>query len=302
MVDDDKYIRDLIASALSGKGYVTDSVESGSKALQKVNQTEYHVFLIDISMPEMDGIELLEKLDLPNHPSEAIMITGYGGLDTARKAMEMGAFSYLQKPFSSKTLEVAIRKAVEFLEGKLERLHSRERLENEVREKTRHLQKEIEEHRQARMKLQKSEQALLEANALLNEKNSALRELIRQIEEQKSATEKQIHENIRRLVLPGFANLRKRVSRDLVPYVDLIEANLGKTGDSILQNPALKAASLSQREVEICDMVSKGMVTKEIAAALNISARTVETHRSKIRKKLNLSRNVNLHTYSTSSI
>ncbi len=115
VVDDNDKTREILVENLSLKGYKVDHAGSAEKALEKIKNSTIDLFLIDIVMPEISGIELLEKLDVKNNLYEAIMITGYSDLDSAKEAMQLGAFSYISKPISYEDLDLQIEKALKIV-------------------------------------------------------------------------------------------------------------------------------------------------------------------------------------------
>lgn len=100
VVDDELIVRDSIREWLSGEaGYTTDMAESGHKALEMAEKDTYHLALIDIKMPGMDGVETLKGLKEIQPDMEVLMITAYATVETAVEAMKLGARDYLMKPF-----------------------------------------------------------------------------------------------------------------------------------------------------------------------------------------------------------
>jgi len=100
VVDDSEIVREYLIKILDQAGY-TDitQAETGAKALELLEQDEYHLLLLDIQMPEVDGIETLRrgKQKYPN--TQFIIMTAHGSLDTAMEAIDQGAFNYITKPF-----------------------------------------------------------------------------------------------------------------------------------------------------------------------------------------------------------
>lgn len=101
VVDDQEEIRDLLRQSLEPDGYQVIVAEGGKKALSICRQENPDIVLLDIKMPDLNGIETLRQLREidPHGELQIIMLTGYGDIDTARQAMELGAYDYLTKPF-----------------------------------------------------------------------------------------------------------------------------------------------------------------------------------------------------------
>ena len=100
VIDDEEVVRVLFQSLLDEEGFKTLLAEDGHRGIELLNQHTPAVALVDKNLPDISGLDLIasEKKRHPN--TEFIMITGYASLDSAVKAMEVGAFSYLTKPFA----------------------------------------------------------------------------------------------------------------------------------------------------------------------------------------------------------
>ena len=107
IVDDEKDLCTVLDNSLSQDGYRVLTAFNGKTALQLAKKEEPDLVLLDIRMPGMDGIEVLRKIKKMKKKTIVIMFTAYGTLETARKAMELGAYDYVTKPidlFSLKSL------------------------------------------------------------------------------------------------------------------------------------------------------------------------------------------------------
>ena len=133
----------------------------------------------------------------------------------------------------------------------------------------------------------------------LEEANVALKVLLRHREEDRQELEEQFLANFRKLILPSLEKLKKT---GLTPrqraYVDVVEMNVSKVFSASGAAAGLVKASLTPIEMRIVGFIKEDKTTKEIGALLNLSPRTVEYYRDRIRKKLGLkSKNVNLRSY-----
>jgi PAS domain S-box-containing protein len=158
--------------------------------------------------------------------------------------------------------------------------------------------RDVTAYKNAEVVLKQRESELEERAQLLQQKNAALRELMSQVESEKKRTAEQIHTNIDQLVLPLVHRLKTRCCEADRVYVEMIEESLGEivAGSGIGISSAMH--HLTQREIEMCTMIRQGITSKEIGRLLNISPRTVETHRNRIRKKLGIDNPVtNLVTF-----
>ncbi|GAB1349614.1 sigma-54 dependent transcriptional regulator [Ignavibacteriales bacterium] len=116
VVDDEDIIRESISFILQKEGYTVDSAENGAIAYEKVQELEYDLVISDIEMPEMKGIELLEKIVRLNLHTSVIMITAYGSLETAIRALRAGAADYLLKPLDFDELTVKVSRVFQLKE------------------------------------------------------------------------------------------------------------------------------------------------------------------------------------------
>ena len=113
IVDDEKPVRDNLAKYLSD-GYIAYTAANGQEAIKKIGEnSDIEVVLSDMKMPEMDGLELLEKVQENNKDIVVILITGFSTIETAVDAMRRGAYDYLTKPIDLNKLEITIKNAIE---------------------------------------------------------------------------------------------------------------------------------------------------------------------------------------------
>jgi DNA-binding response OmpR family regulator len=104
MIDDDKSILRTFTRILQKNGYKIDVAETGKEGLEKSKRKVYDLALIDIRLPDMDGTELLVKLQQTMKDAIKIMITGFPSLETGVKALDEGADAYLVKPVKPEDL------------------------------------------------------------------------------------------------------------------------------------------------------------------------------------------------------
>ncbi len=101
IADDDTSITDLLSDLLNEVGYIVDCVHTGTEVLERLKDpTSYQLVLMDVKMPGLDGLEVLEQIRQKSIDLPVIMITGYGASSVAIRAMQMGAYDYLNKPFN----------------------------------------------------------------------------------------------------------------------------------------------------------------------------------------------------------
>ena len=107
VVDDDRDLRDALELTLSRMGHGVELAKNGEQALKVLSSEEYSMMVTDVRMPKMGGIDLLKhaRESCPEMP--VLVITGYGTINNAVKAMKHGAADYIVKPFPAQTLEQA---------------------------------------------------------------------------------------------------------------------------------------------------------------------------------------------------
>jgi len=113
LVDDDEAFRKVLARELGRAGYDVATAASGEEALRRVAEREPDVVLLDLRLPDRDGLEVLEAVQAASPATDVIMLTGHGSIDTAIQAVRAGAFDYVAKPCPLDELEVRIQRALE---------------------------------------------------------------------------------------------------------------------------------------------------------------------------------------------
>jgi len=112
VVDDDESVTRTFKVILEENGYVVDTAECGREAIEKTNKKFYNAIFIDIRLPDMEGTELLTKMELGVPRMRTVMITGYPSLESTVESLNLGADGYLIKP-------VEPRKLINIIEEKL---------------------------------------------------------------------------------------------------------------------------------------------------------------------------------------
>jgi len=116
IVDDDENIRKTMTAILEDEGYIVDSAASGNEAIEKANGATYNLALLDIRLPDMEGVELLKlmKGNLPR--TRKIMVTGYPSVNNAISAVNKRADAYLIKPVDIKKLLEIVKEQLKLQE------------------------------------------------------------------------------------------------------------------------------------------------------------------------------------------
>ncbi|MDA9952531.1 sigma-54 dependent transcriptional regulator [Chitinophagales bacterium] len=113
IVDDERSIRNTLKEILEYEKYKVEEAADGAKGYEMISNNHYDVVLLDIKMPKMDGIEVLEKAAAENPDTPFIMISGHGTLETAVECVKKGAYDYLQKPPDLNRLLITVRNALD---------------------------------------------------------------------------------------------------------------------------------------------------------------------------------------------
>ncbi|MFQ5772270.1 MAG: sigma-54-dependent transcriptional regulator [bacterium] len=134
IADDEKHIIEGLKALLEEDGYKVTTASSGSQAFEKLMTRDFGLILVDLTLPDIDGIELLTRMKEKDILTETIIVTGKGTISTAVEAMKKGAYDYLTKPVEPNRLKTIIVKALEHNQLVI----SHNRLEKELRKLTRY--------------------------------------------------------------------------------------------------------------------------------------------------------------------
>jgi DNA-binding NtrC family response regulator len=114
VVDDDPALREILQEALMRESYNVSTAEDGTQAIQAVKDSVVHIVITDYQLPDIDGLEVIDRLSKIDAKIIPIVMTGFGTIETAVRAMKSGAFDFITKPFDLETVAVVVRKAAEF--------------------------------------------------------------------------------------------------------------------------------------------------------------------------------------------
>ena len=112
IVDDEKEIRNSLSGVLQDEGYDTLTASGGEDALRVVREDAVEVVLLDVALPDIDGMEMIRRVKENRPETEVIVITGYATVDSAIEAMKLGIFDYLPKPFTEDEVKSVVAGAV----------------------------------------------------------------------------------------------------------------------------------------------------------------------------------------------
>jgi two-component system NtrC family response regulator len=111
IIDDESVICDACRLVLAEKGHAIDQCLTGRAGLLAIDRGTYDLVLLDMKLPDIDGMEILKTVKEKTHAPAVIVMTGYSTMSNALEAMKLGAIDYLAKPFTDDELLKAIEKA-----------------------------------------------------------------------------------------------------------------------------------------------------------------------------------------------
>ena len=136
IIDDDENIRKVLTTILEDEGYDVESVDTAKKAIERTRRKFYNLALVDIRLPDMEGIELLTRMKNTTPKIRKIIITGYPTLQNAVEAINRGADAYILKPFDMEKVLAEIKEQLkkQYEEKKYSQEKVAEFIETRVRE------------------------------------------------------------------------------------------------------------------------------------------------------------------------
>jgi len=114
VADDDASIRSLLKQLLSDEGYSVVEATTGTEVVEKVKDTNPDLVIMDVRMPELDGIEALSKLKVSSPKTSVLIMIAFGSSNNAIRAMELGAFDYITKPFELDKISHTVKRVIEY--------------------------------------------------------------------------------------------------------------------------------------------------------------------------------------------
>lgn len=113
VVDDEPYIREVCGRALQRAGHEVALAEDGREARRELSRTSFDAAILDINLPDTDGLQLLQEVKQHNSNAVVVLITGFASLETAMEAVRLGAYEYVRKPFGAIDLVHIIERGLE---------------------------------------------------------------------------------------------------------------------------------------------------------------------------------------------
>ncbi len=279
LVEDDKVDQMAFARFVKKKklNYAYTTAGSKAEARQIITHKTFDIVISDYMLGDGTLFDMFEHFKgVP-----VIVITGVGNEEVAVEAMKRGAYDYLIKDSEGrylKTLPLTVEIAIK-----------RSRTEEVLNEYQDNLALLVAERtQQLHIKTRK-----------LEEMNTALRVILNQRKEDKLRTEETILGNLKELIFPYINRLKKiEKNKQKRVYIDIIESNLNSIIEPFAKKLSSKFINLTPMEIKVADLIKHGKSTKGIAELFSLSQKTVETHRSIIRKKLGLTHTkANLRSY-----
>jgi len=130
IVDDENGIRESLEAALRDEGYEAETAASGEECLERLEEKEFDLVMLDVWLPKMDGLTTLEKIQQRDAAPMVVMISGHASIETAVKSTKLGAFDFVEKPLSLEKIVLVIRNAVEYVRLEEENRRLRAELEH----------------------------------------------------------------------------------------------------------------------------------------------------------------------------
>ncbi len=113
VVDDEEIMRDVLSSLLGTEKYKVDLAETGTQALDMVRDREYSAVLLDLMLPDIDGLKVLEEFNKLESAPVTVILTAFASIEKAVKATKLGAFDFITKPFKNDEILLAVKNAIE---------------------------------------------------------------------------------------------------------------------------------------------------------------------------------------------
>ncbi|HTV57524.1 MAG TPA: sigma-54 dependent transcriptional regulator [Verrucomicrobiae bacterium] len=130
IVDDESGIRESLGAALRDEGYEVGTAATGEECLELLEQRDFDLVMLDVWLPNMDGLTTLERMQERDGAPMAVMISGHGNIETAVRSTKLGAFDFVEKPLSLEKIVLVVRNALEYVRLEEENRRLRAELEH----------------------------------------------------------------------------------------------------------------------------------------------------------------------------
>ena len=290
-VDDEDLIRKSFTRDLQEEHFAVTAVGSGSEAIDLLKNGRYDLVITDLMMPGIDGFDVLKAVKQYAPQTSVLILTGYGDMQSAIKALRLGADDFAIKPCEIEEVVFRIRRCLE-----------KQSLLQLLALKNLKLEEEIARRRKIEAELKDAqaelENRVEERTRELSETNVALTVLLKKREEDRTVLAEEVLANTTKLVEPLLGRLKEsHLTEHQKALVDLLRANIKELTSPFANNFSTKLARLTSVEIQVANMVKLGKQTKEIAEIMHLSPGTINIHRKNIRKKLDMThQKINLQT------
>lgn len=279
IVEDEAVIAIRLQERLTAMGYhIIGMSYSSEEAMEQARGLRPDLILMDIMIPgKMDGIAVANsvktELDIP-----VIFLTAFSEDKIIDRAKQAEPYGYIVKPFQDRELKACVEVALfkKEMEKALKEAHHE--LERRVKIRTRDLEIKTKS---------------------LEEMNTAMKVLLKKREEDKTEIENNVLTNVKELVMPFVDKFREtQLDDQQKTFLSIIESNLNEIISPFTRKLSLEFLNLTPTEIQIANMTKHGNTSKKIAKIMNISPRTVDTHKKNIRRKIGLEgKRANLRSY-----
>lgn len=285
LVDDDAMSLRALASLLETQGYRVTQSGSGQDAIEKLKHSHFDLVITDLVMFEIDGIRVLTEAKTLDPETKVIILTGYGNLTSAIDAMRLGVDDYILKPSEPEEIFFRVSRCLDNLKLQRKIKKAYAELEERVKERT--------------LKLAEINDALKIKTRNLEEANTALKVLLKRRDEDRIELEEKMLFNIKELVEPYLEILKRSgMNARQMNYLNILASNIAEITSPFIREMTGHYLKLTPTEIKVANLVKQGKTTKDIAELLNLSPRTVETHRNNVRKKIGIkNKKENLRTH-----
>ena len=118
LIDDDPWIRHSLSLLFESEGCRLLALETAEKGIEALREDDYHIIIVDYRLPGMDGLDFLRRIQMSHPQAIKVLITAYGSEDVVSEAASLGIHDFIEKPFTSKTIEKALSRLVQDTEHK----------------------------------------------------------------------------------------------------------------------------------------------------------------------------------------
>jgi FixJ family two-component response regulator len=266
--DSDRDVRTGVSLYLRDCGYEVEEAEDGERVPELIGQHEADLVLLDPRGSKEGGPRGLEQMVASYPELPIVVISSAGGVGEAMDAIRRGAWDFVAKPLDDLSL---LARAIE---------HAIER--RDLRRQARERQLQIERQ------VQEQGIALRWANTVLEHKTVALREVLGTIEAEKQECHHQILSQVETAVLPVLEGAIRESSYSVRMKLEQLRKSLQEITSPFTNHLTRRFASLTPTEVRICQMIRRGMSSKDMAQAEGTATETIDGHRKSIRRKLKI--------------